>query len=202
MHLDVEVEDIDSGRRQVEDLGGRFSGVRHDYDEGVVPNMLDPEGDVVRSTGKYPASIWSASHRKPRAYRVAELRPAAFADPHRRMSSGQGGSVWSKPQTGQQRIRDRLARSIQDSQLYSRAHRTQRQNIRRGERPTRASHRYEEAATPSSVSRCRVTRRLCSSSSPVSTALRNLSVIATELTGIPAAANECALNATAAALGR
>ncbi len=44
IHLDVEVDDIDSGRRQVEDLGGRFSGVRHDYDEGVVLNMLDPEG--------------------------------------------------------------------------------------------------------------------------------------------------------------
>ncbi|MCV7301603.1 VOC family protein [Mycobacterium barrassiae] len=44
IHLDVEVDDIDTGRRQVEDLGGHFSGVRHDYDEGVVLNMLDPEG--------------------------------------------------------------------------------------------------------------------------------------------------------------
>ncbi|WKG02178.1 VOC family protein [Mycolicibacterium sp. HK-90] len=44
IHLDVEVDDIDAGRHQVEELGGRFSGFRHDYDEGVVLNMLDPEG--------------------------------------------------------------------------------------------------------------------------------------------------------------
>lgn len=44
IHLDVEVDDIDTGRHQVEELGGRFSGFRHDYDEGVVLNMLDPEG--------------------------------------------------------------------------------------------------------------------------------------------------------------
>jgi predicted enzyme related to lactoylglutathione lyase len=44
IHLDVQVDDIDAGRRQVEELGGRFTGVRNDYDEGVVLNMLDPEG--------------------------------------------------------------------------------------------------------------------------------------------------------------
>ncbi len=44
IHLDVQVDDIDVGRRQVEELGGRFSGVRHAYDGGVVLNMLDPEG--------------------------------------------------------------------------------------------------------------------------------------------------------------
>jgi predicted enzyme related to lactoylglutathione lyase len=44
IHLDVEVDDIDTGRQQVEELGGRFSGVRHDYGEGIVLNMLDPEG--------------------------------------------------------------------------------------------------------------------------------------------------------------
>ena len=44
IHLDVQVEDIDAGRRQVADLGGRWSGVRLDYDEGVVLVMLDPEG--------------------------------------------------------------------------------------------------------------------------------------------------------------
>lgn len=44
IHLDVQVDDIDTGRKQVEELGGRFSGSRHDYDEGVVLNMLDPEG--------------------------------------------------------------------------------------------------------------------------------------------------------------
>jgi predicted enzyme related to lactoylglutathione lyase len=43
IHLDVEVDDIEAGRRQVEDLGGRWSGERHGYDEGVVMVMLDPE---------------------------------------------------------------------------------------------------------------------------------------------------------------
>lgn len=44
IHLDVQVDDIDVGRRQVETLGGRWSGERHDYDEGVVLVMSDPEG--------------------------------------------------------------------------------------------------------------------------------------------------------------
>ncbi|MET3806009.1 putative enzyme related to lactoylglutathione lyase [Nakamurella sp. UYEF19] len=44
IHLDVQVDDIAAGRRQVQELGGRWSGERHDYDEGVVLTMLDPEG--------------------------------------------------------------------------------------------------------------------------------------------------------------
>ncbi len=44
LHLDVQVEDIDAGRRQVEGLGGAWTGERHDYDEGVVLVMSDPEG--------------------------------------------------------------------------------------------------------------------------------------------------------------
>lgn len=44
IHLDVEVDDIDVGRQRVENLGGRWSGTRHDYDEGVVLVMFDPEG--------------------------------------------------------------------------------------------------------------------------------------------------------------
>ena len=43
IHLDVHVDDIEAGRRQVENLGGRWSGTRQDYDEGVVFVMLDPE---------------------------------------------------------------------------------------------------------------------------------------------------------------
>ncbi|CRK50870.1 conserved hypothetical protein [Rhodococcus sp. RD6.2] len=43
IHLDIAVDDIDAGRRRVENLGGRWSGVRHDYDEGVVMVMRDPE---------------------------------------------------------------------------------------------------------------------------------------------------------------
>lgn len=45
LHLDVQVDDIDAGRAQVEALGGRWTGERHDYpDEGVVIVMTDPEG--------------------------------------------------------------------------------------------------------------------------------------------------------------
>jgi predicted enzyme related to lactoylglutathione lyase len=43
LHLDIQVDDIDAGRAQVEQLGGSWSGERHDYDEGVVLVMRDPE---------------------------------------------------------------------------------------------------------------------------------------------------------------
>ena len=43
VHLDVQVDDIDDGRRHVERLGGGWSGERHDYDKGVVLVMVDPE---------------------------------------------------------------------------------------------------------------------------------------------------------------
>jgi predicted enzyme related to lactoylglutathione lyase len=39
----VTVDDIVAGLREVIDLGGRFTGERHDYDEGVVVVMADPE---------------------------------------------------------------------------------------------------------------------------------------------------------------
>jgi predicted enzyme related to lactoylglutathione lyase len=45
IHLDVQVDDIEQGRTQVEALGGHWSGSRHDYPgEGVVMVMTDPEG--------------------------------------------------------------------------------------------------------------------------------------------------------------
>lgn len=44
IHLDVHVADIDLGRARVEMLGGRWTGERHDYDDGVVTIMNDPEG--------------------------------------------------------------------------------------------------------------------------------------------------------------
>jgi predicted enzyme related to lactoylglutathione lyase len=44
IHLDIQVGDIDTAREQVEGLGGRWSGERHDYDQGVVLLMHDPEG--------------------------------------------------------------------------------------------------------------------------------------------------------------
>jgi predicted enzyme related to lactoylglutathione lyase len=43
LHLDVAVDDIDEGIAQVTALGGRFTGERHDYDEGTVVVMADPE---------------------------------------------------------------------------------------------------------------------------------------------------------------
>jgi len=44
IHLDIQVDDIGPAREQVESLGGCWSGERHDYDEGVVMIMQDPEG--------------------------------------------------------------------------------------------------------------------------------------------------------------
>jgi predicted enzyme related to lactoylglutathione lyase len=41
---DVQVDDIATGRRQVEQLGGSWTGQRHDYDEGAVSVMAEPEG--------------------------------------------------------------------------------------------------------------------------------------------------------------
>ena len=44
IHLDVTVDDVDEAIARVAELGGRFTGERHDYDEGVVVVMADPEG--------------------------------------------------------------------------------------------------------------------------------------------------------------
>jgi predicted enzyme related to lactoylglutathione lyase len=44
IHLDITVDDLDEGMKEVIDLGGRFTGQRHDYDEGVVVVMADPDG--------------------------------------------------------------------------------------------------------------------------------------------------------------
>jgi hypothetical protein len=43
LHLDIAVDDIDKGIAQVTSLGGRSTGERHDYNEGVVAVMADPE---------------------------------------------------------------------------------------------------------------------------------------------------------------
>jgi predicted enzyme related to lactoylglutathione lyase len=43
IHLDVTVDDLDEGMRQVVELGGRFTGERHDYPVGAVVVMADPE---------------------------------------------------------------------------------------------------------------------------------------------------------------
>jgi predicted enzyme related to lactoylglutathione lyase len=43
IHLDISVDDINAAMAQVESLGGRFTGERHDYDDGVVVVMADLE---------------------------------------------------------------------------------------------------------------------------------------------------------------
>jgi len=44
IHLDIAVDDIDEAMTVVINLGGRHTGDQHDYDEGVVVVMADPEG--------------------------------------------------------------------------------------------------------------------------------------------------------------
>jgi hypothetical protein len=44
-HIDVTVDDVEAGIRSVRSLGGHATGERHDYDEGVVVVMADPEGN-------------------------------------------------------------------------------------------------------------------------------------------------------------
>jgi predicted enzyme related to lactoylglutathione lyase len=43
IHLDIGVDDVSAARGQVESLGGSWTGERHDYDEGIVMVMRDPE---------------------------------------------------------------------------------------------------------------------------------------------------------------
>ena len=44
MHLDLEVDDLETVIARVERLGGRRTGQRHDYPEGSVEVLLDVEG--------------------------------------------------------------------------------------------------------------------------------------------------------------
>jgi predicted enzyme related to lactoylglutathione lyase len=55
IHLDLVVDDIDEGAATVTRLGGRSTGERHDYDEGVVLVMADPEGNEFCITQFYAA---------------------------------------------------------------------------------------------------------------------------------------------------
>lgn len=47
------MDDIDAGIAQVAALGGRFTGERHDHDEGVVAAMADPEDHAFRLVRMY-----------------------------------------------------------------------------------------------------------------------------------------------------
>ena len=44
IHLDVTVDDLDEAINTVQELGGRLTGERHEYEEGIVVVMTDPEG--------------------------------------------------------------------------------------------------------------------------------------------------------------
>lgn len=44
IHLDVAVADVTVAVQEIAGLGGRWSGERHDYPEGAVLVMADPEG--------------------------------------------------------------------------------------------------------------------------------------------------------------
>ncbi|MEK8106528.1 VOC family protein [Micromonospora sp. M12] len=43
LHLDIAVTDIDEAVDRIGMLGGRWTGERHDYQEGAVLVMTDPE---------------------------------------------------------------------------------------------------------------------------------------------------------------
>lgn len=45
IHLDVAVDDVDQAIERVLELGGRVTGERHEYPEGTVAVLQDPEGN-------------------------------------------------------------------------------------------------------------------------------------------------------------
>jgi predicted enzyme related to lactoylglutathione lyase len=45
VHIDITVDNVDTAMRSVAELGGWWTGEQHDYDEGVVVVMADPEGN-------------------------------------------------------------------------------------------------------------------------------------------------------------
>ena len=45
LHLDLQVDDVDAALARVVALGGRDLGERHEYDEGTVVVVADPEGN-------------------------------------------------------------------------------------------------------------------------------------------------------------
>jgi hypothetical protein len=45
IHLDLTVDDVDGAVEAVVQAGGRATGERHDYAEGIVVVMADPEGN-------------------------------------------------------------------------------------------------------------------------------------------------------------
>ena len=45
IHLDISVDDLRRAMAEVVELGGSFTGVRHDHPQGVVVVMADPEGN-------------------------------------------------------------------------------------------------------------------------------------------------------------
>ena len=44
IHLDIQVDDVAEAQGRVLELGGSLTGERHDYNEGFVIVVRDPEG--------------------------------------------------------------------------------------------------------------------------------------------------------------
>jgi predicted enzyme related to lactoylglutathione lyase len=55
LHLDIAVDDADEAVDRIGGLGGRWTGERHDYAEGVVLVMADPEGNEFCVVQYYPS---------------------------------------------------------------------------------------------------------------------------------------------------
>jgi predicted enzyme related to lactoylglutathione lyase len=69
LHLDLTVDDVDRALERVVELGGRWLGQWHQYGEGVVAVVADPEGNefcLVRYVEATPSSALSrdASRRR------------------------------------------------------------------------------------------------------------------------------------------
>ncbi|MDT4892247.1 MAG: hypothetical protein QOE97_1282 [Pseudonocardiales bacterium] len=62
IHVDLAVDDIDTGIEAVRQLGGRPTGERHDYAEGVVVVMADPEGTEFCLVQYFGTSLREARH--------------------------------------------------------------------------------------------------------------------------------------------
>ncbi|HET6733708.1 VOC family protein [Mycobacterium sp.] len=72
-HLDITVDDIDSAVARVHDLGGRDTGERHEYPEGTVVVLHDPEGNEFCIVQYEPRAIKKADGE------WRDLRRAALA---------------------------------------------------------------------------------------------------------------------------
>lgn len=57
IHLDLTVDSVDDVAVLVVGLGGRLTGERHEYAEGVVVVVADPEGNEFCLTEYFPCDV-------------------------------------------------------------------------------------------------------------------------------------------------